>query len=78
VNPQPPPPPSNHVPFTLCTDVWSAAPAAVVGLGAKGAIAPGKDADFVVWDPEADVTVGGEPGGRDLPKMPCSDANESA
>jgi len=39
-------------------DVWSAAPAAVVGLGAKGAIAPGKDADFVVWDPSQDVTVG--------------------
>lgn len=30
----------------------------MVGLGAKGAISPGKDADFVVWDPEREVTVG--------------------
>ena len=36
----------------------SAAPAALAGLtGRKGAIAPGYDADFVVWDPEARFTV---------------------
>jgi len=36
---------------------WSTAPAAVAGLQYKGSIAPGKDADFVVWDPEAVYVV---------------------
>ncbi|WP_274912583.1 allantoinase AllB [Streptomyces sp. WZ-12] len=35
----------------------SAAPARLVGLDAKGAIAPGKDADFAVLAPEATFTV---------------------
>jgi allantoinase len=35
-----------------------AAPARLVGLGGrKGAIAPGYDADFVVWDPEGERVV---------------------
>jgi allantoinase len=32
-------------------------PARLVGLERKGAIAPGKDADLVVWDPEAERVV---------------------
>ncbi|EFL03413.1 allantoinase [Streptomyces sp. SPB78] len=35
----------------------SAAPAALAGLSAKGALAPGKDADFTVFAPETAFTV---------------------
>ena len=35
----------------------SAAPAALARLEGKGSIEPGRDADFVVWDPEASFVV---------------------
>jgi allantoinase len=42
----------------LTAEWMSAAPAALVGMvGRKGALAPGYDADLVVWDPEEKFTV---------------------
>jgi allantoinase len=38
---------------------WSARPAALVGLASKGALAAGRDADVVVWDPDASFTLDG-------------------
>ncbi|GJP67472.1 hypothetical protein CLOP_g24292 [Closterium sp. NIES-67] len=40
--------------------MWSDAPAQLAGLQSKGSIAPGKDADIVVWDPQGSFTVGEE------------------
>ncbi len=46
------------VPFATLSQWMSAAPAQLLGLAnKKGAIAPGRDADFVVWTPEATFTV---------------------
>jgi dihydropyrimidinase len=35
----------------------SAEPARIFGMPTKGAIAPGKDADILLWDPAADYTI---------------------
>jgi allantoinase len=49
-----------HGPGELA-DWMSARPAALSGLGRrKGRIAPGFDADLVVWDPEAEIAVDAE------------------
>jgi dihydropyrimidinase len=39
------------------TDVLAATPARLFGLGSKGAIAEGRDADIVLWDPNARRTL---------------------
>ncbi len=47
--------------FGDLTHWLSTAPAALAGLdGAKGSIAPGKDADFLVWDPGGVTEVRGQ------------------
>ncbi len=38
--------------------ITATAPAEIYGLHQKGAIAPGKDADLVIWDPDRSVTYG--------------------
>ena len=49
------------VPFEQLAQWMGAAPARLVGLDhRKGAIAPGRDADFVVWSPEQEFTVRAE------------------
>jgi allantoinase len=45
-------------PFEVLAEWLCSAPASLVGFGSrKGKIAPGFDADFVVWNPEEKFTV---------------------
>jgi len=39
------------------TEVLAATPARLFGLGSKGALAAGRDADLVLWDPNARRTL---------------------
>lgn len=41
-------------------ELTATAPARIYGLALKGAIAPGLDADLVLWDPEASLTYGAD------------------
>lgn len=45
------------VPIEQLVDWMCAAPARRVGLDRKGALAPGRDADLVVWDPDGERVV---------------------
>ena len=52
---------ARSLPFERLAEWMCAAPARLVGLGhRKGRIAPGHDADFVVWTPEREFTVRSE------------------
>lgn len=46
-----------RVSFERVVAMCSANPARIFGCTAKGSLAPGKDADIVVYDPEKDFTI---------------------
>lgn len=47
----------NDISLELIAQWWSTRPAKFAGLHSKGSIEIGKDADFVVWDPETSFEV---------------------
>jgi dihydropyrimidinase len=48
---------AGHITTERWVEVCSTAPARLFGLGSKGSIEPGKDADVVVYDPEKDSVI---------------------
>lgn len=48
---------ADRIDLRRLVEVLSSAPARLFGLGSKGSLEPGKDADLVLWDPSAQRTI---------------------